>query len=464
MRPPRPPRDWLARALRTAAEAADRLADAVERDPHPPHLSPARPPTGAADPHATAPDDHPAPPRRPGEPPEHWLRLVATHAPGLLHDLPARLPAPVLGHQEVRVGSGPLADANLLATEDGRSGRPGGAVGRAAAHTDGTPLRCDPRPADRRGSGRRDARPGGAPQAGGLPGTPDGRRHSDVGPTHPGPSTAQPTPGLDSGWTAHPGPGSAQPAPRLGNTWTGLDSAWTAHPGSGTALPGPPGVVPGWPGRSQPGAPIGDAPHDSHPNQPGAPGDDHDPASGRVTEAATGRVTGGASAGRGPRDGAGDGVQALRVRSSSFQRQQPHRNPGVPRPDGEPAGRHSSGSHPPGPAVDAGTAQTPREPASVRPRGPGEEWSWRWTGPAGTPPAPTAGAWPALPAEATRSAPPGVPPAGPSWPAGTGLPRAGEHPRDPWPALPDDRELWAPAAPAGDAARRRRLDREQAAG
>ncbi|MFG3298353.1 hypothetical protein [Micromonospora chersina] len=40
---------------------------------------------------------------------------------------------------------------------------------------------------------------------------------------------------------------------------------------------------------------------------------------------------------------------------------------------------------------------------------------------------------------------------------------AGRAPRrDPWPALPDDRRLWAPAVTAGDADRLARLDREQA--
>ncbi|MGW9194494.1 hypothetical protein [Micromonospora chersina] len=34
--------------------------------------------------------------------------------------------------------------------------------------------------------------------------------------------------------------------------------------------------------------------------------------------------------------------------------------------------------------------------------------------------------------------------------------------RDPWPALPDDRGLWAPVVTAGDADRLARLDREQA--
>ncbi|WNM38203.1 hypothetical protein RMN56_24110 [Micromonospora halotolerans] len=39
---------------------------------------------------------------------------------------------------------------------------------------------------------------------------------------------------------------------------------------------------------------------------------------------------------------------------------------------------------------------------------------------------------------------------------------AGVPQRDPWPALPDDRELRAPAVPARDADRLARLDREQA--
>ncbi|MFC4147465.1 hypothetical protein ACFO0M_14510 [Micromonospora mangrovi] len=35
---------------------------------------------------------------------------------------------------------------------------------------------------------------------------------------------------------------------------------------------------------------------------------------------------------------------------------------------------------------------------------------------------------------------------------------------DPWPALPDDREVWTPPAPARDAAHLRRLAREQDGG
>ncbi|WP_262285646.1 hypothetical protein [Micromonospora sp. MA102] len=39
---------------------------------------------------------------------------------------------------------------------------------------------------------------------------------------------------------------------------------------------------------------------------------------------------------------------------------------------------------------------------------------------------------------------------------------SGSARQDPWPALPDDRELWAPAVPARDVDRLARLDREQA--
>ncbi|MFG2052792.1 hypothetical protein ACGFI9_02065 [Micromonospora sp. NPDC048930] len=65
----------------------------------------------------------------------------------------------------------------------------------------------------------------------------------------------------------------------------------------------------------------------------------------------------------------------------------------------------------------------------------------------------TDGPWPALPDEV----------AGP----GRALAASGAERRpgrDPWPALPDDRELWLPAVGVPDAARLRRLDREQAGG
>ncbi|MEO3774728.1 hypothetical protein ABGB10_30490, partial [Micromonospora sp. B9E7] len=74
--PPRPhPRSWLAGRLRSAAGAVQRLAGRVE-------------PVGQ--PRQQPPSD---PPRRFGEPPRHWLDLVATHAPGLLRDLDLDPPA-----------------------------------------------------------------------------------------------------------------------------------------------------------------------------------------------------------------------------------------------------------------------------------------------------------------------------------------------------------------------------------
>lgn len=66
-----------------------------------------------------------------------------------------------------------------------------------------------------------------------------------------------------------------------------------------------------------------------------------------------------------------------------------------------------------------------------------------------------AGPWPELPAEAGERIGDGA--VGSAHDAAAGSLR-----RDPWPALPDDRALWAPVVTAGDADRLARLDREQA--
>ncbi|MEV4388028.1 hypothetical protein AB0J68_20305, partial [Micromonospora sp. NPDC049580] len=68
MPPRRRPRSWLAGRLRSAAGAVQRLAGLVENTGVPP-----APPAEV--------------PRRLGEPPQHWLNLVAAHAPGLLREL-----------------------------------------------------------------------------------------------------------------------------------------------------------------------------------------------------------------------------------------------------------------------------------------------------------------------------------------------------------------------------------------
>ncbi|GAA0385818.1 hypothetical protein GCM10009541_30850 [Micromonospora gifhornensis] len=75
--PRRRPLSRLADLLRSAAQAVDRVAGPAV----------ASPVTGPA-PDATA------SPRRPGRPPEHWLRVVEAHAPGLLRDLPPDEPSP----------------------------------------------------------------------------------------------------------------------------------------------------------------------------------------------------------------------------------------------------------------------------------------------------------------------------------------------------------------------------------
>ncbi|MEU0152150.1 hypothetical protein [Micromonospora fulviviridis] len=66
-----------------------------------------------------------------------------------------------------------------------------------------------------------------------------------------------------------------------------------------------------------------------------------------------------------------------------------------------------------------------------------------------------AGPWPPLPAEAGGQT--GDRAGGSAHDEAAGLAQ-----RDPWPALPDDRGLWAPAVTARDADRLARLDREQA--
>ncbi|MFJ2085971.1 hypothetical protein ACIOBK_25825 [Micromonospora chokoriensis] len=124
--PPRQrPRNWLASRLRSAAGAVERLAGRVE-------------PVGQ--PRQEPPSD---PPRRFGEPPQHWLDVVATHAPGLLRDLDLDLPAaePAQGRDDPadgfgdRIGQdGPgrrTAVTRPVRPVEQSAGRAAGTVGRA---------------------------------------------------------------------------------------------------------------------------------------------------------------------------------------------------------------------------------------------------------------------------------------------------------------------------------------------
>ncbi|MET7822897.1 hypothetical protein [Micromonospora zamorensis] len=158
MPPRRHPRSWLAGRLRSAAGAVQRLAGRVEPTGHLPQRPPPDAPTAA--------------PRRFGEPPRHWLDLVAAHAPGLLRDLDLDASptdgGQIRGHDDQQ--DGPATTA--VAPEDGpvrwadepsrwdttdRPGTPAGEDTGRSAGTDGF------RAGDTAGTGRTDAvtQPGG---------------------------------------------------------------------------------------------------------------------------------------------------------------------------------------------------------------------------------------------------------------------------------------------------------------
>ncbi len=88
MPPPRRPRDRVARALRATA---DRLSAPDSPDAPSSTGFPDSPSSPSSPGSPGSPADVPRPS---GQPPEHWRRLVAAHAPGLLRDLPPP-PSPV---------------------------------------------------------------------------------------------------------------------------------------------------------------------------------------------------------------------------------------------------------------------------------------------------------------------------------------------------------------------------------
>ncbi|MEU5964889.1 hypothetical protein ABZ777_27080 [Micromonospora parva] len=194
MPPPRRPRSWLAGRLRSAAGAVQRLAGRVEPDGHLPSQSPLSQPPVAT-------------PRRFGEPPRHWLDLVAEHAPGLLHDLDLD-PSP--------------ADA------EARDGQPGGSTGRddTAALDPGTFSRFP-------GSGRAGGRDGevdagGPASAGGGTGR---RGRGPRGDTRPTRSPAE----HRSGRSVRPSPAGDQPdGTRDGAAGTWAGAAGTRAGAAGT--------------------------------------------------------------------------------------------------------------------------------------------------------------------------------------------------------------------------------------
>ncbi|MCZ7374575.1 hypothetical protein [Micromonospora sp. WMMC250] len=124
--PPRQrPRNWLAARLRSAAGAVERLAGRVE-------------PVGQ--PRQEPPSD---PPRRFGEPPQHWLDVVASHAPGLLRDLELDTSPADAGRPRDDRPDGPGTDGAVPGPPDGsmRSSavdRRGGWVGESSRPSTGS--------------------------------------------------------------------------------------------------------------------------------------------------------------------------------------------------------------------------------------------------------------------------------------------------------------------------------------
>ncbi|TCB98542.1 hypothetical protein E0H26_09245 [Micromonospora zingiberis] len=115
--PRRRPLSWLAGQLRSAARTVDRFAGVPETSPagrtpvghEPASRGPAgREPAGGA---VGLAGGTGGTERRPGRPPEHWLRVVEAHAPGLLRDLDIDAPPPADGTLPRR-GSGGGGDVD----------------------------------------------------------------------------------------------------------------------------------------------------------------------------------------------------------------------------------------------------------------------------------------------------------------------------------------------------------------
>ncbi|MEU8179455.1 hypothetical protein AB0B85_27490 [Micromonospora sp. NPDC049044] len=489
MPPRRHPRNWLAGRLRSAAGAVQRLAGWVEPAGHPP-----------------PPDAPTAAPRRFGEPPQHWLDLVAAHAPGLLHDVDlARSPhdsddAPV-ADQPGDTGltgvdaAGPTGHGPSGSTTGARGST--SATGPAAAGGRGFAGRGGTRPANRTGRSDRAAPPAADPRTG------------DAYPAGPGTGNAYPAgTGTGDAFPTDPGTGDAGPG------GTGVGDAGLARTRTGNAGPGHTGTGDAHPAGTRLG--DGGSVGGSAPRVPALP----DTSFGR----------GGPGAATGPEgsvrpDGWGDGMsapartprRAARVpRGSRWSDPTGGGGPGAPRPvpadpagsgDGQFRSRPGSADHrrgsPAGPApgrartsrpgVAAGSGPAP-DPADEDTAWPGSAGSTVPSGVRGTTidgPATGEWPWPALPDEAARPRPPGgaplgryvdqsAAPGGRTWTGGgwhdpsDGGRSTGTEPRaatpvgspvpDRWPALPDDATLWTVPADALDTAQLGRLDREQAGG
>ncbi|RZT78715.1 hypothetical protein EV382_1907 [Micromonospora violae] len=420
MPPRRHPRSWLAGRLRSAAGALQRLAGRVEPAAHRP------PPLPEQTPVAT--------PRRFGAPPQHWLDLVAAHAPGLLHDL--ELDASRGGNVEAGAGdgghgesSGPVDAASPVA--DGGFGRPG-RPSRSADQPDGTQSRV-------------------VSPSGGGPAS-----HSDTS-TRPDVTTS---PGGPAGPDAVP---PVRPANR--GTTTAVDASRPAR------SDGPPRPVPSMVVRPH-HAPSG------HPHPPEAvparstpPPPLDAPWSGAVGHGH--RRSTGSSPARSTAEERSRGRDGVRAEADRPPREDQH-GYAADRPDDAPSAGRST-------RVDAVPAGVPAHLRLAWPNPVGVDASWIGPTAPGGGRTPTigrehpagvvdGGPWLALPGEPVPPGPSGALPDGGARTLGrhraTGVdgppPTVAAGGVDPWPALPDDSALWSVTSAALDTDQLTRLDREQA--
>ncbi|MFI6240182.1 hypothetical protein ACIBEF_09925 [Micromonospora sp. NPDC050795] len=487
MPPRRRPRSWLAGRLRSAAGAVQRLAGRVE-------------PAGHLPPPSQTPE---AAPRRFGEPPRHWLDLVAAHAPGLLHDLDLE-PSPAgnagagvrdggQGDPTGRVdadGADPVANARSGGSGGlsglGGSGRLGGLGGLGNEGGVGGPgARGDKGPTRSRAKGRT-GRAGRPSRAGDQP---DGPRTGAAGPAGDG------TPSSNSGLTT-PATGSTWPdasTPPAGSTWPAEPGAavppvrrtarvdTTAHDAAAHDAAAHDAATVDSTALDASGLPRADGPRQPVRSMVFGP---HGSPSDRPHRAEATRSTA-----HPLRDARRSGEVDHRRSTGAFparpttDRLPDDRDGFGGHPDGQPWPRENRSGHPRGEAQNA--AWTSRgDAAASNGNGPirgGVDASWTgWTATsAGNPWASTrgdldrladSGSWLALPGE---PAPPGHPAArrdagtdaaGGGRPTGIDGPPPGAATRsvDPWPALPDDSALWSLAGAALDTAQLTRLAREQA--
>ncbi|SCF13786.1 hypothetical protein [Micromonospora chokoriensis] len=457
--PPRQrPRNWLAARLRSAAGAVERLAGRVE-------------PVGQ--PRQEPPSD---PPRRFGEPPQHWLDVVATHAPGLLRDLDLD-PAPpqteqTRGPEEQHGGSG---DATAAPTADERRftlGRAGSLVADLSRH-----------PADpglSTGTGvERDATRLSAPDTTGNAGTAGGPAAGDLDAAGGAETVSVPEGGARPGHAVRP---------------DGLGT---------TGRRGAAGTVPahGGPDRAGSFGTTGAA-YDvagprllSHVGQPGTTPDAR-PTAGWSDTPRVATREGNSGPGHISRFGS---VSAPALKSADLPALKPADLPAL-KPADLPALKPADQQGPepasprqplprPAPTVgeileDFGPSRGTFLPRSTRPAA-DDGWGGGGGGGGG------GGPWPALPGErvspgqhldraalpqggqrpvqrtevdaAERVGRPDRVPGG-HWPASTALPAMPPQVTagDPWPALPDDAAVWTVPGDGLDAAHLGRLDREQA--